>query len=158
MFWAFFPIYLAACGAAAMTGAWFMPDGWYRALAKPRWTPPDWVFPLVWTSVYILIAIAAARVAGKPGSAYALALWALQMPMNALWSPVFFGLRRIGQALAVIVALWLAVAACTWALWQVDWVAGALFLPYLAWLTIAAALNFSIWRTNPVPVAGEPAA
>lgn len=149
MDWSFFPIYLAACAAAAMTGAWFAPDGWYRALAKPRWTPPDWVFPVVWTTVYILIALAAARVAGKPGSAYALALWAVQMPLNALWSPVFFGLHRIGQALGVIVALWAVVAWCLVSLWQVDWIAGALFIPYLLWLTIAAALNFSIWRSNP---------
>jgi tryptophan-rich sensory protein len=158
MDWSFFPIYLGSCAAAAMTGAWFAPDSWYRELAKPRWTPPDWVFPVVWTTVYILIAVAAARVAGKPGSAYALALWAMQMPINALWSPVFFGLRRIGQALAVIGALWVSVAACMVALWQVDMIAGLLFLPYLTWLTIAAALNYSIWRTNPVSAAPGSAA
>lgn len=151
MDWSFFPIYLGACAAAAMTGALFPPDQWYRDLAKPRWTPPDWVFPVVWTTVYILIAVAAARVAGREGSAYALALWALQMPINALWSPIFFGLRRIGQALFTILALWAVVAWCLVSLWQIDWIAGALFIPYLTWLTIAAALNFSIWRQNADP-------
>lgn len=146
-----FPIYVAACAAAASTGAFFAPDGWYRTIAKPRWTPPDWVFPVVWTTLYIFMAIAVTRVAGREDSAHAVALWSLQMVLNALWSPVFFGLHRIRDGLIVVCCVWLAVCATMIAFFQVDTLAGALFVPYLIWMTTAAALNFAIWRANPDP-------
>ena len=77
-----------------------------------------------------------------------MALWALQIALNTLWSPVFFGLKRIKAGMAVLMALWIAVAAAMVALWQVDPVAGALFVPYLVWVTIAGALNAEVWRLN----------
>jgi tryptophan-rich sensory protein len=78
-----------------------------------------------------------------------MALWSLQIAFNALWTPVFFGLQMLRVGLVVVSALWLSVAAATVALWQVDWIAGALFLPYLLWVTIATALNASVLRLNP---------
>jgi len=144
-----FLTYLAACGAAATTGALFLPDQWYRDLNKPRWTPPDWVFPVTWTVLYLCMAAAAARVAPLPGSAQAMGFWALQITVNALWSPVFFGLKRIRRAMFVVSVLWLLVAATLIAFAQLDWVAGLLFLPYLLWVTIASALNLSVLRRNP---------
>ena len=92
---------------------------------------------------------AGARVAGMDGSGLALALWALQIALNTLWTPVFFGLKKIRTGLGVLIALWVAVAACTVAHWQVDWIAGLLFLPYLAWVTTAGALNAAVMRLNP---------
>lgn len=148
MDWTLFPIFLGACCAAASTGAMFPPDQWYRQLSKPVWTPPDWVFPVTWTALYVLIALAATRVAGVEGSSHALAFWGLQMTLNTLWSPIFFGLRRIRAALVAVGALWAAVFGTMLTLFQIDWVAGAMFIPYLVWVSIAAALNFSIWRTN----------
>jgi len=149
MDWALFAIFLLGCASAGSTGAVFAPDDWYRnQIAKPSWTPPDWVFPLAWSVLYILIALAAARVAKLPGSEYALALWAVQMTLNALWSPIFFGIRRIRAAMIAVTALWLAVAATMIALFRLDWLAGAMFVPYLAWVSIAASLNFWIWRHN----------
>ncbi len=92
---------------------------------------------------------AGARVAGMEGSGLALALWSLQIALNTLWTPIFFGLKKIKAGLAVLVALWIAVFACMIALWMVDWIAGLLFLPYLAWVSTAGALNASVLRLNP---------
>jgi benzodiazapine receptor len=97
------------------------------------------------------------RVAGS-GSAWAipgLALWAWQIVMNALWSPIFFGLHRLGGALVALIGLWIAVALTTAVFFLADPVAGALMVPYVVWVTIAGALNFALWRMNPeVPSAG----
>lgn len=78
-----------------------------------------------------------------------MALWSLQIALNGLWTPVFFGLKRIKLGMYVLTALWLSVAATMYALLQVDLIAGLLFVPYLVWVTIAGALNLSVWRLNP---------
>lgn len=139
-----------ACMAAAATGALFQPGDWYRGLDKPGWTPPDWMFPVVWTALYILIVWAAYRVAlsGHSLTAPALAVFAAQITLNALWSPVFFGLRRMGLAMGVLAGLWLAVAGMLALFWSVQSVAGLMIAPYLLWVTVAGALNFSVWRRN----------
>ncbi|WP_306115648.1 MULTISPECIES: TspO/MBR family protein [unclassified Roseovarius] len=149
MIWVYFAIFLAACFAAGATGAMFPPGTWYDELEKPTWTPPNFVFPLAWTTLYFCMAYAGARVAVSPENGLALALWALQIALNTLWTPVFFGLRKIRAGLFVLACLWMSVAAAMVALWQVDWLAGLLFLPYLAWVSIAAALNYSVMRLNP---------
>lgn len=141
--------YLAACGAAAATGAMFNPGDWYDRLAKPTWTPPDWVFPVTWTVLYLCMAASAARVAVLPDTGQALALWSVQIAFNTLWTPVFFGLRRLRAAMIVMVGLWTSVAATMIAFFMHDMGAGLLFLPYLIWVTIAGALNFSVMQRNP---------
>ncbi|THD85583.1 tryptophan-rich sensory protein [Aliigemmobacter aestuarii] len=149
-----FLIFLLACGPAAATGAMFSPGEWYRGLSKPRWTPRDWMFPVAWTTLYLCMSVAAARVAGLAGQdarvGMALAFWALQIGLNTLWTPVFFGLHRIRAGMIVLSLLWLAVAATTVAFWMVDAIAGSLFLPYLAWVSVAGALNLSVLRLNPM--------
>lgn len=159
MFWILFCIFLAACLAAGSTGGLFPPGPWYRNLNKPSWTPPDWVFPVTWTTLYLCMAAAGARVALAPDNAIAMALWSLQIALNGLWTPVFFGLKRIRLGMVVLMALWVSVAATLLALWQVDMIAGLLFVPYLVWVSIAAALNASVWRLNPRQAAesGSPA-
>lgn len=149
MDWPLFLVYLLACFGAGATGGLFPPDRWYRELDKPSFTPPDWVFPAAWTYLYVAIAWAAARVSGMPGAEWALALWAAQIAFNGLWTPVFFGLKRIGLGLVVVAALWLLVAACLWAFAALDPLTLIAFGPYLLWVTIAGALNASIWRRNP---------
>jgi translocator protein len=149
MDWMLFLTYLAACGAAAATGAMIQPGDWYDSLQKPSWTPPRWAFPVVWTTLYVLMAYAAMRVAGKEGGEQAMAFWALQIALNTLWTPVFFGLHRMRAAMGVMICLWLAVAATTWSFLGVDSFAGLLFLPYLIWVSIAGALNFTVVRLNP---------
>lgn len=147
-----FLVFLAACFAAGATGALFQPGDWYRGLRKPSWTPPDWLFPVAWTVLYLCMAGAAARIAGfagtDPAAGLALALWALQIALNTLWTPVFFGLRKMGGGMIVLACLWLAVAATLVAFWRIDAIAGLLLLPYLGWVTVAGALNFSVWRLN----------
>lgn len=148
--WATLAGFLAACFGAGITGALFKPGGWYRALSKPMWTPPDWLFPIAWMLLYISMAVAAWWVSLSPSvwAIPALALWSWQIVMNALWSPVFFGLRQLGMAFVVILVFWTAVAATTAAFWFVAPFAGALMTPYLVWVTYAAALNLSLWRRN----------
>lgn len=150
-----FAIFLAACFAAGSTGGLFPPGPWYRELAKPAWTPPNWLFPVAWSILYLCMAGAAALVAVEPGNAIAMALWSLQIALNGLWTPVFFGLKRIKLGMVVLAALWLSVAACMVALWQVVPLAGLLFVPYLGWVTVAGALNLAVWRLNP-EIAGNP--
>ena len=149
MFWLLFTIFLVACVGAGMTGGLFPPGTWYRQLRKPVWTPPDWVFPVTWTVLYLCMAAAGARAAMAPDNGIAMACWAMQIAFNGLWTPVFFGLRKIRLGMVVVGMLWLTVLGATLALWQVDWIAGALFVPYLVWVTIAAALNAAVWRLNP---------
>ena len=148
MFWLLFLIFLCACFSAGATGGLFPPGSWYSDLKKPAWTPPNWLFPVAWTSLYFFMSLAGARAAISPDNGLAMALWSLQIALNTLWSPVFFGLKNVKLGLIVLVALWLSVACTTLALWQVDWLSGLLFLPYLAWVSIAGALNASVWRLN----------
>ena len=143
-----FLIFLSACAGAAATGVLFPPGAWYQSLEKPGWVPPNRAFPVVWTTLYVLMAWAAARVASADGGGLALAFWALQIALNTLWTPVFFGLHRMRAGLVIIALLWLAVAATLVTSWQVDRIAGLLLAPYLAWVSVAAALNYSILRLN----------
>ena len=149
MFWLLFCIFFAACLGAGVTGGLFPPGPWYRGLNKPWFTPPDWVFPVTWMVLYVCMAVAGARVAMQEGSGLALAFWAMQIAFNGLWTPVFFGLKNIRLGMAVVSFLWLAVLSTLVALWQVDTLAGLLFVPYLIWVSIAAALNAEVWRLNP---------
>lgn len=149
MDWQIFFTFLGATFAAAATGMIFQPGTWYEGLQKPSWTPPRWAFPLVWTTLYVLMSYAAMRVAPLSGSGQALAFWSLQIALNTLWTPVFFGAHRKGLGLLILGCLWLTVAAMLSAFWTLDGWAALLIVPYLAWLTIAAALNFWIWRRNP---------
>lgn len=151
MDWGLFLTFLAACGAASATGAMFEPGEWYRALRKPVWTPPGWVFPVTWSVLYLCMALSAARVAALPDSGQAMAFWALQIAFNTLWTPIFFGLHRMRAAMVVMAGLWLSVAATMLAFFQLDTTAGWLFVPYLVWVSIASALNFSVMRMNPGP-------
>lgn len=148
MDWSLFIIFMGACCAAAATGSMFPPGEWYRKLNKPSWTPPDWLFPVAWTVLYISIAVAATRVAPLEGSAYAMAFWALQIALNTLWTPVFFGLQKIFAGLVIISCLWLAVLGVLVTLWPLDSIAFWITAPYLVWVTVAAALNLSVWQRN----------
>ena len=143
-----FPIFLLTCGVAGAAGVFFKPGQWYRDLDKPSWTPPNWLFPVVWAVLYVLMALAATRVAALPGTAPALALWGLQITINTLWSGVFFGLHRMLAGAVIIAMLWLAVLATTLVFWTHDAVAALMMVPYLVWGTYALALNTSVWLRN----------
>jgi tryptophan-rich sensory protein len=123
---------------------------WYRTLSRPDWTPPDWLFGPVWTVLYLAMAVAAWMVwrRGTPAAAAAMAAFAVQLAFNVAWSALFFGLRSPAFAMLDIVLLWLAIAATIACFLRVSIPAGLIMLPYLAWVTFAAALNFAIWRMN----------
>lgn len=124
-------------------------EDWYRTIAKPSWTPPDWVFGPVWTVLYIMMAVAAWLV-WKTGDrvAPALILFGVQLALNLLWSLLFFGARSPGLALIEVVFLWTSVLLTMLAFFGRQSTAGWLFVPYLAWVSFAAVLNFAIWRLN----------
>lgn len=144
-----FCLFLAATCAAGATGGLFPTGEWYKSLNKPTWTPPDWVFPVAWTSIYLLSAFAGARVGMMEGSGYAMAFWAMQIAFNALWTPVFFGLRNLRGSVPIMVALWISVAGATFTHFQLDFWAGMAFVPYLVWVSVAAVLNVTMVRLNP---------
>jgi len=138
----------AGVGAAATTPAVRL---WYPSLAKPWWTPPAWLFGPVWTTLYIGMATAAWLVwrrAGMRGARNALGLFVAQLALNALWSVLFFGMRRPDLALMEIALLWLSVLATMVAFARHSRLAGLLFIPYLSWVTFAAALNGAFWWMN----------
>lgn len=143
---------LAVCYGAAAVGAQFTPGAWYAQLSKPSWTPPGWVFAPVWTVLYAVMAVAAWGVwrarATSEVVVLALCIFAVQLILNTLWSWLFFGLRRADLAMLDIALLWGAIVATVIAFWQVRAWAGALLIPYLVWVSFAAALNWQIWRLN----------
>lgn len=136
----------------ASTGAIFKPGEWYIALEKPSWNPPDWVFPVVWTTLYLMIAYAGWLVWDAAGWSLAIVLWGVQLLLNAAWSWLFFGRRRMDQAFIDVMALWLCIAAFIALAWPISTLAALLFLPYLLWVSIAGALNLTVWRLNPAEV------
>jgi translocator protein len=144
--------WLLLCFAAASLGRLFGPDEWYRALEKPAWNPPGWIFGPVWTVLYTMMAVSAWLV-WRQGSwgkhRTPLFIFLVQLSLNALWTPLFFGLHRPGVAFAEIVMLWLAIAVTLAAFSRVSRAAAWLLVPYLAWVSFAAVLNFTLWQLNP---------
>jgi len=146
--------FLIATFAAAAVGTVATFRGvttWYPLLAKPAWTPPSALFGPVWTALYIAMAVAAWRVwrirTGAKATA-AVSTYGCQLLLNALWSVLFFGLRRPDFALIDIVALWAILAILLVRYWRADRWAGALWTPYFLWVSFASALNGSIWDLN----------
>jgi tryptophan-rich sensory protein len=152
--WVVLGLFVLAClGAAAVGAAWtnLSVMTWYAELQKPTWNPPDWVFGPVWTCLYLAMAVAAWlvwRERGLVGGRLPLMLFALQLTLNAAWSALFFGWRSPGLAFAEVVLLWLAILATILAFGRTSRWAAALLVPYLAWVSFAAALNWTLWRMN----------
>jgi len=144
--------WLVLCFAASGTAVFVSVDGWYDGLVKPSWNPPAWLFGPVWTALYVTMAIAAWlvwREGGWRAQRRPLALFVAQWALNALWTPLFFGLHQPGLAFAEILLLWVVLALTVTAFWRVRRIAGLLLLPYIAWVSFAAFLNFTLWRLNP---------
>jgi benzodiazapine receptor len=144
---------LLCLGAGGLGAVATTPEiaGWYKTLAKPSWNPPDYVFGPVWTTLYILMAIAAWLVwkpAGFTAAAAPMTLFAVQLTLNIAWSWIFFGMHQPRWAFLEVVILWLAIVATTVAFFRCSTIAECMMLPYLTWVSFAAALNFTIWRMN----------
>jgi tryptophan-rich sensory protein len=137
--------------AGAVAGAMTAPAiaTWYDALVRPPGTPPDWVFPTVWSCLYVLIGVAAWLVWRRRAGRRALRPWFAQLAFNFLWSPVFFGLHSPALGLLVIVPLLAAILLCIRAFAPVRPAAAWLMVPYLAWVGYATYLNAGLFYLNP---------
>ena len=147
-------LFVALClGVGALGGAVTATSVkiWYPTLAKPSFTPPNEVFGPVWTVLYVLMGVAAWRVwraADRDTARGPLTMFALQLAINLGWSVIFFGLERIGPAVAIIVVLDMAVVATAFGFYAIDRLAALLLVPYMLWLAFATALNIAIWHLN----------
>ena len=147
---------LAVCIAvtflAPVLGARAMPGEWYGTLRKPSWNPPPWIFGPLWTVLYLMMATAAWLVwrrGGWEAQKRPLTLYLVQLALNAAWTPIFFGLKMPGPAFAEILVLLGAIVATTLAFRAVRKSAAVLLVPYMAWVSFAAFLNYTLWRLNP---------
>lgn len=143
------------CLGAGFAGSFFTRASvstWFRELRKPAFNPPDWLFGPVWTVLYIMMGVALFLVIREgfktPGVRAAVAVFAVQLVLNITWSALFFGLKSPGAAFAEIVVLWAAIAATIALFKPISTAAAVLLIPYILWVTFAAALNFAIWRLN----------
>jgi tryptophan-rich sensory protein len=137
---------------AGVAGSRWMPGEWYAALAKPDWNPPNWIFAPVWTSLYVLMGVAAWMVwvrAGWARGRAALGSFLLQLLLNALWSYLFFGAHLMGWALVEIVGLGSVILVTIIFFARHSTTAATLLVPYLLWVTFATILNTALWRLNP---------
>lgn len=143
--------WLALCFAAATTGMIFPTGEWYAQLQKPTWNPPNQIFPIMWTLLYLLMAFAAWRVwkiHGFQKARLALTLFLIQLALNTLWTPLFFGYHHMGLAFIDIVLMIIAVAVTIVSFKPKDKIASFMLIPYLAWISFASVLNLSLWKLN----------
>jgi tryptophan-rich sensory protein len=126
---------------------------WYQTLVKPSFTPPSWVFGPAWTLLYLMMGVALYLVwrkgSSEPGVKTALVVFLVQMALNGIWSPLFFGMHAPGLALIDILLLWCAIAVTVYLFFGQSKAGGVLLLPYWAWVTFATVLNYSFWQLNP---------
>jgi tryptophan-rich sensory protein len=141
--------FIAITFCAPLMSIGSMPGAWYAALMKPSWNPPSWIFGPAWTLLYTLMAVAAWLVWKRVGFSRPLAFYFVQLALNAAWTPIFFGAHQLGWALMEIILLWIMVLLTLLSFRRVTSSAGWLFLPYLAWVSFASFLNFTLWRLNP---------
>jgi tryptophan-rich sensory protein len=137
-----------AVGGVASVNA----PSFYGQLVQPAWAPPAWLFGPVWSVLFVLMAVSAWlvwRKHGFRGAGVALGLFVAQLLANALWSWLFFGWQQGAMAFIEIIVLWVLIAATLRAFWRLHRVAALLLMPYLAWVSFAAALNLALWRLNP---------
>lgn len=134
---------LVVAGGLIM-GASNRPGVWYAALAKPAFTPPGWLFPIAWTILFVLIALAGWRTYERVGSAPVMQVWWAQLALNFAWSPLFFTAHLMWPAFAVIVGMFVAIATFIVMQWREDRTAALLFVPYACWVAFAAVLNGTV--------------
>lgn len=143
--------WIAIAFSASITAVFVSTEGWYAALNKPTWNPPPWLFGPVWSTLYIAMGVSAWlvwRQGGWSQQRHRLTLFLVQWLLNALWTPLFFGLHWIGVAVLEILVLWVAIVATIASFARVSQVAAALLVPYLAWVSFATFLTFTLWRLN----------
>lgn len=125
-------------------------DGWYAEIIKPAFNPPAWVFGPVWITLYSLMGVSLWLIwkSDSTEKKKAISLFIVQLVLNAIWSPIFFGSHSIGNALAVLVLLWAAIALTILIFKKVSKLAAWLLVPYILWVSFALYLNYSIYVLN----------
>ena len=146
---------VSVCVATGFLGSFSTMDSvntWYADLSRQSFTPPDWAFGVVWPILYVMMGISAFMIWNKGLSSrqvkVALGLFILQLVLNGLWTPIFFGLHMIALALAEITLLWVAIIITILAFWRISRAAAYLLLPYILWVSFAIALNAALWQLN----------
>jgi translocator protein len=122
---------------------------WYASLTVPPGTPPNWVFPIVWTALYVMIGVAGWLIWRRSGAARPVRLWGWQLAANALWTPAFFGLHNLPLGFAILLVLLVLIGMTMHSFARLNRAAGWLMVPYLAWTCFAAYLNAGFWWLNP---------
>lgn len=135
-------------GAGLIAGLTNMPGEWYQSLQKPVFNPPSWLFGPVWTTLYVMIGVAGARIWQRAPKSAAMQLWFAQMAFNLMWSPAFFGLQNPELALVVIAGMLVTIIAFMIKARPIDRISTLLFVPYLAWVSFASVLNVSLAWLN----------
>lgn len=139
---------LAVVLTGMLIGNMTLPGEWYATLNKPSFTPPNWVFAPAWTALYFTIAIAGWRCWVHDRNSMAMKFWSVQLALNFLWSPIFFGAQQPGTALVIVIAAFAAVLSFIAAAWNTDRLSAVLFMPYAAWTAFAIALNAGVVIMN----------
>ena len=143
---------IVLCEGAGIVGSVFTISaipGWYAALQKPWFTPPNWVFAPVWLTLYLLMGATLYLLWARwPRSTAAVAAFGIQLGLNIAWSAVFFGAHELFYGFVVIAALWLAILVTAAFSFRISRTAAALLIPYILWVTVASALNYSVWVLN----------
>jgi tryptophan-rich sensory protein len=126
-------------------------QSWYLTLNKPSWNPPSWLFGPVWTTLYVLMGIACFLIwkSEHPRKKQVLTLYFLQLFLNSLWSPAFFGAQNPMLGILVIVPMWASILTCIIFFRKINTWAAVLMIPYLLWVSFATVLNATIWYLNP---------
>lgn len=147
-------VFIVICFASAAVGSICTNQSlktWYPTIKKPSWNPPNKIFAPVWTSLYIMMAVAGWMVwerSAQHSFSLPMILFVVQLTLNTLWSAIFFGLRNPALAFGEVILLWISIFLTMVSFWQIYWIAGLLFLPYFLWVSFAMILNFTIWQLN----------
>ena len=147
-------LWLVACFGTSALGAIASIEAsdFYAELNRPEWAPPGWLFGPVWSTLFLLMSLAAWLVWrrwGFKGAQAALTVFLVHLPINALWSWLFFGWKLGAPAFIDVLVLWVLIASTMTLFWQLSRLAGLLLAPYLLWVSFAAVLNYSLWQINP---------
>lgn len=148
-------ICLSLCLMTGFLGSFLTMDSvktWYAELSKPSFNPPDWAFGVVWPILYVMMGISAFLIWNKGLNnkqvKKALGIFLLQLVLNGIWTPIFFGLHMMGFALVEIILLWLAIMATIISFRKISKPAAYLLIPYILWVSFAVILNAALWQLN----------
>jgi len=144
-------LFIILCELAGILGSVFTIKAiptWYKNLRKPSFNPPSWIFGPVWTILYLLMGISGYLILENNTKSLALIFFFVQLVLNAIWTPIFFGAKKLGLAFIELALMWITILLTILFSLKVSMLAALLLLPYLLWVSFAGLLNFSLWKIN----------